>query len=322
MRDDLIAGWLSRGPAASWTRTKLAGDASTRRYERLQAPDRSRSAILMDAPPDLCGPQDAFLRIAAHLQHAGLSAPKVLVEDTTAGLILLEDLGNTDFAQHLRSAPDDEQALYEHAVDVLIHLQEASVPDGLARLTAEVGAQMLDPLFEWFAPDTPHDMQQRIMAEMTRLLEPVTAGSEVLALRDYHAENLIWRPDCAGLARVGLLDFQDAFIAPPVYDLASLLRDARRDVSQATTDAMIARFAAATNQESEALAADFAVIALQRNLRILGIFARLTKRDSKPGYAALIPRVRAHVLSDLSHPVLAGLQSDVQSLLSEHGVGS
>ena len=322
MRDDLIADWLSRGPAAGWTRTQLAGDASTRRYERLHAPDLSRTAILMDAPPDLCGPQDAFLRIAARLQQAGLSAPEVLAADTTLGLILLEDLGNTDFAQHLRSAPEDEQMLYEHAVDVLIHLNKVPAPDGLTRLTAEIGAQMLDPLFDWFAPDTPHDRQQSIRAEMTRLLEPITTGSAVIALRDYHAENLIWRPEQTGLARVGLLDFQDAFVAPPVYDLASLLRDARRDVSRTTTDAMIQRFASATHQAPGTLTADLAVIAVQRNLRILGIFARLTKRDSKPGYAALIPRVQAHVLSDLSHPVLAGLQSDVQSLLSEHEVGS
>lgn len=322
MRDTAIADWLSHGPAAGWTRTKLAGDASTRRYERLQAPDLSRSAILMDAPPDLCGPQDAFLRIATHLQRAGLSAPDVLAADLSAGLILLEDLGDTDFAQHLRVTPGDEQTLYEHAVDILIHLQKTPAPDGLTQLTPEVGAQMLDPLFEWFAPDTPHDTQLRIRAEMARLLEPVTAKDEVLALRDYHAENLIWRPDQAGLARVGLLDFQDAFIAPPVYDLASLLRDARRDVSQETTDAMIQRFATATNQTPDSLATDFAVIAVQRNLRILGIFARLTKRESKPGYAALIPRVQAHVLTDLSHPALNHLRPDVLKLLSEHKVGS
>ncbi|MBT8412558.1 MAG: phosphotransferase, partial [Octadecabacter sp.] len=136
---------------------------------------------------------------------------------------------------------------------------------------------------------------------------------KVLSLRDFHAENLLWRPERLGLARVGLLDFQDAFLAHPAYDLASLLRDARRDVSHALTDPMIALFAQRRKIPEQDLRHAFHILAVQRNLRIIGIFERLEKRDGKSGYRKLLPRVFGHLQTDLSSPSMAGLQPLIKS---------
>jgi Predicted phosphotransferase related to Ser/Thr protein kinases len=137
---------------------------------------------------------------------------------------------------------------------------------------------------------------------------------DTLALRDYHAENLIWRPDLDGLARVGLLDFQDAFVAPLGYDLASLLRDARRDVPDDICAAMVAHFMAATGAGAE-FPAQLACLGAQRNLRILGVFARLATEMGKTRYIPMIPRVWAQLQKDLAHPALSDLRDVVADLL-------
>lgn len=314
MRDVVISGWLADGPWADWTRQPLAGDASSRRYERLVGPN-GNTLILMDAPPDICGSVDPFLSIARLLREHGLQAPEIVAENASAGLLLLEDLGTTDFASRLSAHPSDEEMLYAHAVDLLIRLQDIAPPPNLPALTPKVAAEMLDPLFNWFAPDTAPETRAKIETEITGLFQAIDATPRRLSLRDFHAENLIWRPDRDGLARVGLLDFQDAFRAHPAYDLVSLLRDVRRDVSSDVANGMIARFASGTGMPTDDLAGAFAVLSVQRNLRILGVFARLARRDEKPAYLNLIPRVKSHVLQDLGKSELSTLRTLVIPLL-------
>jgi aminoglycoside/choline kinase family phosphotransferase len=149
---------------------------------------------------------------------------------------------------------------------------------------------------------------------MTAALSACAPVADRLALRDFHAENLIWRPALAGAARVGLLDFQDAFIAPAGYDLVSLLRDARRDVDPKLVQDMIARFTAGTDVGPD-FPAQFACLGAQRNLRILGVFARLAKQAGKTRYLTLIPRVWRNLMLDLAHPALADLRAVVHDLL-------
>jgi len=297
---------------AGWTRVALAGDASSRRYFRLSDPAGDETAILMDAPPDLCGSQSAFVDIAGHLRGIGLSAPEILAQDVGRGFLLLEDLGQVDFRRWLDDRPDEEGTVYADAVDVLVRVGASPPPDGLRHLTPETGAAMLDPLFDWALPECPTDLARAIRDEVARLIATHALAGPVLSLRDFHAENLIWRPDRQGLARVGLLDFQDAFLADPAYDLASLLRDLRRDVSEMTVTAMIERFADATGHKVAAIEAAMATLSAQRNLRIWGIFTALARRDGRTGYLALLPRLQAHLHRDLSHPALHQLRDLVE----------
>lgn len=312
---DPALAFLAASPAAGWARRPLAGDASSRRYERLLAPD-GRSAILMDArgEPASLAP---FLRIGAHLRALGLRAPEVLAQGD--GLLLLEDLGPGPMAAWVAERPGEAVLLYGVAVEVLARLQAAPPPGDLLALTPTRAAGQIAPLWEHYAPGA----DPRLCAELTgRLRDAIEAhapDATILALRDYHAENLVWRPEREGTDRMGLLDFQDALLAPPEYDLASLLRDARRDTDEALRSAMTRRFAALTGREEARVAAAAAVLGLARNLRILGIFARLARERGKPGYLALLPRVFRHVEGDLAHPALSPLGGLVRALVPAPG---
>ncbi|MFT6531083.1 MAG: aminoglycoside/choline kinase family phosphotransferase [Limimaricola cinnabarinus] len=297
-----IDAFLARHGFGSHARAPLAGDASTRRYERLTAPS-GESLILMICPTDTLAALDAFVAVARHLCGLGLCAPAIHALDRDAGLAVIEDLGPVQVAQWAEAHSGDT-APYETAIDVLARLQSAAAPAGLSALTPGVGAEMIAPLGEWYAPGLDLDPLQSALRDA---LERHAPEASVLALRDYHAENLIWRPERASTDRIGLLDFQDALRAPPEYDLVSLLRDARRDVSEDLRAAMIARFASATGRDAKQVAAACAVLGLQRNLRILGIFARLARRDGKTRYLALMPRVWNQIRADLGHPALSGV---------------
>ena len=294
--------------AAGWggaRRAPLAGDASARRYERLVR--GGDSAILMDAAGDAAGTA-AFDRLARRLGAAGFSAPGVLAGDPPAGLLLLEDLGDDLFARVLDRAPEATERLYSGAIDMLAALQRQPPPPGLPAWDAARLGALTEPFVTDFAPGAGIDPAHagRVPETVAALAADLLGPPRVTCLRDVHAENLVWLPGRPGVAAVGLLDFQDAVLGDPAYDLVSLLCDARRDLPPGLAARMTARFAAATGAEPGALAAAAALLTAQRNLRILGVFARLAKAG-KPGYLRHVPRVAAHVRAALAHPALAPL---------------
>ncbi len=307
----LLAQFLDQSKWAGWTPTVIAGDASQRRYLRLASPTENQTVIVMDAPAD-CGESVApFIAIGRHLSDIGLVVPQILAADTKQGFLVLDDLGQTDLARQIATHPADEECLYGAAVDVLVRLQTTPAPAGLVALTPETAGSMVADVTEWHAPGQSIALGTAVTDAFRQWVDPTL----VLSLRDYHAENLIWRADRHGADRVGLLDFQDAFLAHPGYDLVSLLRDARRDVTADVAAAMMERFVAATGADDGTFRATSACLAVQRNLRILGIFARLVKRDGKVKYAALMPRVWGHLMRDLAHPALADLRASVLDMV-------
>lgn len=302
-RARLVGDILAASPFADWTRSPMSGDASARRYERLTGP-QGASAVLMDAAPDNGDEIRRFIAIARHLDATGLRAPEIYLADPDNGILIIGDLGPLQFAQWLDRHPGDDTMLYAAAVDVLGVVQAHAAPGGLTALDPHTAAEMIAPLFQWYAPAISGTLADEVRTALQEALGLHAPDADRLALRDFHAENLIWRSTKAGTDRVGLLDFQDAVLAPAEYDLVSLLRDARRDVPAALRSAMIDRFASVTGREPDACRAAFACLGVQRNLRILGIFARLSLRDGKARYLGLLPRVFAHVIEDLDHPAL------------------
>ena len=308
-RSARIEEFLARAGWAGVPRRKLAGDASFRRYERLEAP--ARRAVLMDAPP----PQEdvrPFLAVARILHGLELSAPRILAEDTEAGLLLLEDFGDRTYTRLLAEG-GDEAALYALAVDTLIELQRrfesrlgaALPPYDEARLLTEAAL-----LVDWHLPavtgrQTAPDLREDYLAAWRAVLPHAAALPPTLVLRDYHVDNLMLLEGRSGIAACGLLDFQDAVLGSPAYDLASLLTDARRDVPAELADAMLRRYLAAFPKgDREAFASAATVLAVQRNCKIVGIFTRLCVRDRKPQYLQHIPRVWRLIERDLGHPAL------------------
>lgn len=286
----------------------LAGDASNRRYGRIAPAAGRPGAILMDSPPDKGENIAPFIAIDQHLRALGLSAPEIYAKDEANGFLILEDLGDDLFARLLNDRPDMEGALYTAATDVLIELQKAPLPD-VDRydppLMTQLAALAFDKYQNFVCCGTDHRAKSTFETCFLPVLSQTCTGSEVLALRDYHAENLIWLPKREGAARVGLIDFQDAMAAHPAYDLVSLLQDARRDVSPTTQEAMIAHYVRQTGQDDTAFRTAYAVLGVQRNLRILGVFARLSVEYKRPSYVKLIPRVWAHLQRGLTDPALS-----------------
>jgi N-acetylmuramate 1-kinase len=314
-RQEAIHAFLAAAGWGAAARAPLAGDASPRRYERLTL--GGRRVVLMDAAPGPDAEPWPFLAVTDWLRGAGFSAPEVLAADPEAGLILLEDLGDTLYARVLAGSPADEPALYAAAVDLLAALHVLPPPAGGVRWRPAIydAATYLREArlaVDWYLPaatgaPVPPECGAAFDALIADLTSPLAAAASLAVLRDYHAENLIWLPARAGHARVGLLDYQDLLVGHPAYDLVSLLEDARRDTSPGLRAAMTARYCAATGADPEAFAAAAAILAAQRNLKILGIFARLCRRDGKPGYLRHLPRVWDHLTRDLAHPALAPL---------------
>ncbi len=298
-------------------RHHLAGDASARSYERLTL--GGRTAVLMDSPPGPADDTADFLRIGAHLTGLGLSPPQVLEAEQARGLLLLEDLGDALFTTVLDSDPGLESVLYAAAVDVLLALQDAGPPANLPDLSARDWAEAAGfaPAYYTSAATGMLPESMRYTEALTEALRTHADAARVLILRDYHAGNLLWLPERRGVARVGLLDFQQGQLGQPGYDLVSLLQDARRDVDPATEAAGLARFAAGKGLGTDDMATGYAVIGAQRALRIIGIFARLCVVSGKPAYVDLIPRVWQQLMRNLSHPALADLKTECLALLPE-----
>jgi aminoglycoside/choline kinase family phosphotransferase len=323
-RAEVQAAFLARSGWGSAAVAPLAGDASPRRYARVAG-----GAVLMDADPATGEDIRPFAALTALLRDRGLSAPALLAADAGHGFLLLEDLGDALFARVCAADPGGEAPLYEAAIDLLAMLHASPPPTAAPALPAfGIPAYPIPPydtatllrearlVTDWWTPAArgplPADALAEFDALVTAACAPVADVRTALVLRDYHAENLLWLPDRVGIARVGLLDYQDALLGHPAYDLVSLIADARRDVDPALGPVLLARYAAATGADAGALARDAAILSAQRNLKIVGIFARLCRRDGKPGYLRLIPRVWAHLGRDLSHPALGALAAFVQ----------
>jgi aminoglycoside/choline kinase family phosphotransferase len=346
-REDAKTAFLKAAGLSQAKRQPLPGDASTRRYERLTLPS-GQSLMLMDAPPlaesPHCDPSwtaeqrlaagwnatarlaagriDAFAATAAHLRGLGLSAPEVLALDAEAGLAVIEDFGEGVFARLIEDG-EGEQDLYFAAIDAQARLHQAPPPailsvDGLSWRILPYDAVALkagaDLFVDWLPKLDPSlTFGPAARAEWDALWTDIArrgeAGAAVFAHRDFHAENLLWLPDRQGAARVGLIDFQDAVLAHPSWDLHSLLQDARRDVAPELEAAALERyFGHRPELDRGAFMADYAALAALNEARILGVFARLIVRDGKPRYRQFMPRMWRQLERNLDNPTLTELK--------------
>jgi len=321
-------------------RAHLIGDASTRRYERLYV--EGASAVLMDSPPRPDGPPvrggrsysalahlaenvRPFVALARGLRERAFSAPLVQSADLEAGLLLLEDFGDEHVAAGDPPMPVEER--YETAIDLLVTLHGQELPPTLPvapRLEHklppyDMGAFLIETelLVDWYLPYrgagplTPVDREVFLMLWQHALAEVVGAPA-TWVLRDFHSPNLMWLEEREGVERIGLLDFQDALIGPAAYDVASLLMDARVDVGQDLELKLLSRYAAGRTAadpgfDLKPFVRQYVTLGAQRATKILGIFARLNKRDGKPEYLRHLPRVWNYLARALAHPSLAAL---------------
>ncbi|MBX5454712.1 MAG: phosphotransferase [Acidobacteriia bacterium] len=310
-----LADFLAAYGFADAELVPLASDASARRYFRLLG--GPRPAVLMDTAAEIAQ-AEPFLRIAEHLARLGLSAPAVLGADAAAGLILLEDFGDLLLARLIdaadASAQSQTEAMFDTATDALICLHEAPPPPALPHWDGNAMQQAAAATFlEWWWPaafGSPPEASirsafDRAMAEM---LLPLQAGPKGFVHRDYFANNLFWLPEREGVRRIGIIDFQDAAIGHPAYDLVSLLEDARREIPKALKEREIARYLGRrTSLDASAFRHAYAVCAAQRHLRVAALWVRLAKRDGRAQYSVHGPRTWRLLAEALEHPATAPL---------------
>jgi aminoglycoside/choline kinase family phosphotransferase len=292
------------------------------------ASEAQREALGYNAMARLAGPDcRPFAAISQFLRKAGLSAPEILAHDYDAGFLLIEDFGDGRMADLILGG-QAEAPFYETAMDTLAHLHRTPAPRALPvpgggevrLLSYDVLAMLAEVrlLPTWFYPAaTGRSLSNDAVAAFDALwreaLGLLQVGAPVMILRDYHAENLMWLAARTGTARAGLLDFQDALSGSAAYDVISMTEDARRDVSPALADAMVERYIQRRRADDPAFDAEAfrfaaALLAAQRNTKIVGIFARLWKRDGKARYRQFLPRMWRYLERDLSHPAMAGLR--------------
>ena len=331
---------LERSGFRDAERTFLLGDASTRAYERLTKADGT-SAILMISPPRADGPPIRFgksysgiahlaedirpyVAVAAGLRDLGFSAPAVSAHDAPTGFAVIEDLGSNLVVD--QDGPILERYAEAIAALAVLHGTERprALPDGsggeydippydMEALTVES-----ELLLDWYAPHVaranPASGVKSDFSDIWRgLFADIVAAPSTWTLRDYHSPNLIWLPEREGIARIGMIDFQDCVLGHPAYDVASLLQDARVTVAGDLELKLLGLYAKLRRARDPAFdMADFArayaVLGAQRATKILGIFARLDKRDGKPQYLVHVPRIQAYLKKNLAHPVLAELK--------------
>ncbi|MCK8786476.1 phosphotransferase [Roseomonas sp. NAR14] len=291
-------------------REPLPADASFRRYVRLHpAAPGQPAALLMDAPP----PEDVrpFLRIGGHIASIELSAPRILAADAAAGLLLLEDFGDATHAA-LLDAGADPLPLYLEAAETLAALHAAPPPPGLPAWDgAAMASAAAGTFLDWWWPaafGAPPSAARRagFLAAVRDMLAPFPGAA--LVHRDYFPANLMRLEGRDGPRRTGILDFQDAALGHPAYDLVSLVEDARRDVPAAVREAAIARYAEGSpGLDTADFAAAMAAHAAVRHLRVASLWVRLERRDGKPRYLRHGPRCWALLDRALRHPAAAPL---------------
>ncbi len=277
----------------------IPGDASFRRYFRIRR--EADKAMLMHAPPPDEDPQP-FLNVGNWLNEFGLRAPHIYSAEPRAGWVLLEDFGDDRMRDWLDENPGGERAAYEGASDALVelHTKPAGPFDPYDMAVYQREAALF---IEWYCPAVGLKVDEAGWTDAwDEALSPMLPRQNpgVTVLRDYHAENIMLLGDGAQ----GLIDFQDALVGHPAYDLVSLLQDARRDVSPQLEAAMLDHYVSVA-QPNWDVAASYAVLGAQRNAKIVGIFTRLWQRDGKPRYLSMIPRVWEAMERDLAHPALA-----------------
>ena len=341
-----LQDFLHRAGFETARRIPIQGDASTRAYERLEREDKS--AIFMIAPKRPDGPPirwgksysalahlsesvHAFVAMSAGLRKYGFSAPDIYAQDLDHGLLIVEDLGHDGIVV----AGQANEERYQAAVDVLADLHRHPLP---LRLPVAGGEDHVLPLYDldalgietellldWYIPhhvnkELSANARSRFISLWRETLTPVTEQDPVWTLRDYHSPNLLWLPAREGHKRIGIIDFQDAVMGHPSYDLVSLLQDARLPISELMEMKLLRHYVDLRRSKQmgfnfKDFVQSYAIMGAQRATKILGIFVRLNKRDHKPDYMRHIPHIEAYLRRNLKHPALAALQDWYQTNL-------
>ncbi|MEO0915508.1 MAG: phosphotransferase [Pseudomonadota bacterium] len=283
------SGW---GDAAS---TALAGDMSTRRYFRLK--QGRVSAILMDADTSMA----PFLAMTEWLAQLDLSVPQVFAAEPDDGLLILEELGDVTVKKALSDRLCTDEDIFAGCVDILLRIRRAEPPPLQEPSAKELVAWT--ELADHQLPGVKPNALDAFRSHLLTILSDVIAGTATVSLRDFHTENMMWLPDRQGCRKFGLLDYQDAILTHPAYDLMSLLTDARTWVPGELRRAVVAQYLQKSGDDRDQFELAFAALSAQRNLRIMGLFARSGK------HLECLPNTYRYFIEALDHPAFEQIKT-------------
>lgn len=278
-----------------------------------------KSFILMDCPPSYCSIVP-FIEIAHHLRSYAFPAPEIIASDTDNGFIILEDFGDISVKTLIKnSAPQAQESIYYLIIDLLVSIQDKAPPANLKTYDNELLLSELSLFEEWYIPhvlgrnltDAESLEHKTIWQEILSNQAPLKAS---IVLRDYHAENMMYLENKHGINKLGLLDFQDALIGSPIYDLVSVLEDARIEVPRSLALDCLSYFTETQKLNLEDVLTNYHILGAQRNSRILGVFARKFMRDKNDNYLQYMPLVLKYLEQDLSHPVMRKLRKWISKI--------
>jgi aminoglycoside/choline kinase family phosphotransferase len=300
--------FLDRNIKGEFQTQPLPRDASFRTYDRIVTSDKSY--ILMDSPTEYYS-TEPFENVANWLLDNNFRAPQIFAADRNEGFLLIEDFGDRLFYNILQSNP---YYYYQLSIDVLIKLHKIKPPKWLDFYSIELMLDELGIFLEYYVSlvgtrisDSDKEVYLSLWSDILRNLKMLPW---VVCLKDYHVQNLMFlspKQDFLDFNtdNLGILDFQDAMIASPIYDLVSILEDARIDVAPEFAEKMLTYYITNMQDLDSSLVRDhYDILGAQRNIRILGVFARKKIRDNNKNYLQFIPRVLGYLYRDLQNPLL------------------
>ncbi|GAA0802435.1 phosphotransferase [Psychrobacter piscatorii] len=292
----------------------LPGDASARRYHRIQLLEADGSGDTRYIVMDSADEQDAMRQFinVAKLMSPAINVPTLIAQNLEKGFLVLQDFGVVEFAHLLTDAtPEQIDDYYQLAMQTLVALQTVTVETAKFQYQLpDYDTALLDRemnLFsEWFIPYIGVELNEKVWENLkSALMNEILLQPQVIVHRDYHSRNLM--QDQADTSRLGVIDFQDAVIGSYTYDLVSLVRDAYVEWPERQVSAWINDFWQLQKQQSLTTADnvvqlenDVNVMGVQRHLKVLGIFIRLSERDGKDRYLADIPKVMRDLIIELN----------------------
>ncbi len=288
---DQIEEFLKECGLDDWQRQTLPSDASRRCYTRLIKGDARY--MLMDSSRENES-YKKFMVVQNILSRQGFSVPQVYFQKDACGLAVLEDFGTASFTVVLSEAPEEEEALYHAATDVLIKLHNMKSEELVEVDTAHF-IERVKLVPDWYLTDLDSYVVDEFIYIWKDIIAQLNDTNRVMTLLDYHVDNLMWLPDRLKHKRCGLLDFQDAVMMPQGYDIMSLLRDDRRNIPGGLQRELIDKFIAETGVDHDDFLKNYYILAAHRHTKNLGIFARLMKRDKKRHYGTHIPRLLSYI---------------------------
>ncbi len=316
-RINQIEGFLKSNQIEIKNLIPIKNDASFRKYFRID------KKILMDADPTLGEDVSSFININNLLNEFQLNVPEIYSIDKENGFLLLEDLGEDIFSKILDNK--NEEKLYKQAIEILaeIHkkdLNEFNYSILPKKYSIEKLLQESQLFIDWYLKKfLKLDISKTEIKDFSDIISKIFSSLEPklekLVLRDYHVDNLILQSSKVGLKQVGILDFQDAVIGQSSYDLISIIEDVRRPITKDLKTSLIDYFVDLTGYDLNNLKNELAFYSVQRNLKILGIFCRLSIRDNKPNYMSYNNNAWIYIESNLNNPIMKDLQNWIKKIL-------